>query len=116
MSVTIKLKAGVTCVWGTSELANTSYGVLKSARRATSTKTMEMPDENGEAAAVTIFDQRDELTLSVYCKSSVAPPAIGAALTADGITGTVLSVSKAWEIGGFKMLEIAATKWANIAS
>jgi len=110
MSVTIKLKAGSTVVWGTEGVSSQGYGKLHSVGVKGSSQKTPLEDENGEKDGVVYFDEEAALTFNIRASSSATNPSIADTITADGVSGYVDDWEKKWEHKGVKMLAITATR------
>lgn len=115
MAVSIKL--GTDVVWG---ISSTEGGTLASAGKLLSvdlkktSKQFEQEGENGEVYSVIFYDQREEVTCEVVCKTAATIPSPGSNITVGGVTDLIVSdATVKWKAGDTKKLSITA--WKSIA-
>ena len=113
MAVKMKLKPGVTAVWGTGGLSAQGFGKLRSAGRSRNAQREQLPDEEGNTVGLVYFDETDELSLEVMCASSMTNPEVGDTIAVDSVTGYVDSWEIRWDHKGVKMLSIKATRFVS---
>jgi hypothetical protein len=115
MSVSIKL--GTDVVWGITSAEGgvlTAQGKLLSVTRKSTAKQFEQEGEQGEVYSVVFYDQREEVTVEVLCKTTAVIPAPGSTLTVAGVTDLLVSDAEVkWQAGGTKKLSISA--WKSVA-
>ena len=111
MSATLKMKTGVTAVWGTSAAGDAGYGKVISARKRHTGEMEKLPDEDGETCGIVLFDESDELELVVMCKSTMTEPTRGNSIVISGVTGIILDFEINWEQKSVKKMSLNATKW-----
>lgn len=109
---TMKLKAGVTAVWGSSEVGDPGFGKVVSGKRAHASEKDFIFDEDGETVGEIFFDEKDELEISVLCKSAMTNPVTSGSITIAGLAGLIQDWDLAWENKSTKKLNIKATKFA----
>jgi len=117
MAALLKLKSGVTVVWGSTEVATgtvAGYGIVRSASKKRDSQKEIVPDNDGAAAAVVYFDFTDDIDIEISCKSSMTVPTIGANLTVAGVTGQVQDYTFKWEQKGVKVFSVTVKHWDNI--
>jgi hypothetical protein len=110
---TMKMKAGVTAVWGASEVGDPGYGKVLSAKRAHAAEKDFVYDEDGETVGEIFFDEKDELEIGVICKSGMTNPTTGNSITIATLAGLIQDWDIAWENRSTKKLNIKATKFSS---
>lgn len=115
MAASIKL--GTDVIWGISSTEGgtlTASGKLLSVDRKTTAKQFEQEGENGEVYSVIFYDQREEVTCEVLCKTAATIPQPGSTIDLAGVTGLFVSdATVKWKSGDTKKLSITA--WKSIA-
>lgn len=106
--------------WGTTGTvgAGTALGngIIRRASKNLDGKVTELADNDDEAVAAVLHDDRYELEADIVMGSTSAEPTRGNAITIGGVTGTVLGATTNWETGGWKSMKVRARKWAKITS
>ncbi|MFZ4394156.1 MAG: hypothetical protein ACOYOU_00860 [Kiritimatiellia bacterium] len=110
MSV-MKLKSGVTAVWGTSAVAHTAFGIVTKASKKHASEKDKIQDTEGDTVGVIYFDPNDAIALDIICKSTLAEPTEGDSLTCLGITGLVDDYELIWEQKATKKMTVNVSKW-----
>ena len=113
-STVMKMKAGVSAVWGTTEAGTQATGIVKSAGRKRNSEKETIADDVGDTVGQVHFDFKDELTIEVICKSTMTNPTDAGAITIAGLAGVIQDWDIKWEQKGLKMLSINATKFHNV--
>lgn len=99
---------GTSFEWGVPQ--KSTYGTLRSYSARETAKSSEMPNEEGNTVALTVYDKKTEISLSVYAKQGAEPPKPGDVVTAsDGKKIIVTDASKSWENEGRAQIEMSGT-------
>lgn len=111
---TMKMKSGVTAVWGTTDAgAPADYGIVRSVSRKRNAEKEMLPDGDGNTAGFCIYDEKDEFTLEVTCKSGMANPTIGGEITVNSLKAYIMDFEVKWDAKGYKGLSISATRFVD---
>ena len=115
-STLIKLKTGVTVVWGIpTAQKQASLGVVQSVRRSPTGKEKTYPGEDGDTAAVIYYDHGLSLTIEIICASTASVPDRGDVLTHDSQTFLVENCEENWQAEDVQKITVTAKAWDNIA-
>lgn len=102
-----------TLLWGTSS-GTTLAGIIVRVRNQLSGEMVEVPDENGFAAAAIYFNDKNECEVEMIVKSSYPTLVRGDSVTIMGITGCLVDTyEKVWEQKGVRKYNVKATKFTN---
>jgi len=116
-SATMKMKSGVTAVWGTEEItAQSNYGIVTSASRKKTSEKETVPDGNGYTVGLVFFDQKSEVSLDIICKSSMTEPSVGDTITfqtSPAVSGIVMDADLKWDNKSTKKMTVTATQFTD---
>ncbi len=116
-TATMKMKAGVTAVWGTSEItAQANFGIVTAASRKKTSEKEYVQDEQGYTVGMVLFDEKSELLLDIVCKSGMTEPSVGDSITfqsSPAVTGIVMDAELKWDNKSTKKLTVTATKFTD---
>jgi len=103
-------------IWGCTSQDGDTYASAKIVSMSVDLEGQEEPllDSNGETVGLCLFDDKQPIQVDVIAEASITAPLRGATIIVDGVSGTVLKVSKKWEQKGWKKLSIQATFYPNL--
>lgn len=104
--------------WGTTGSASGAAlgnGVIIRASKNVDGKITELANNEDEAIAAVLHDERAELECEIATGSGTAEPTRGAPFTVGGTTGFVTGWTVNWARGEFKKITVRARKYALIS-
>lgn len=104
-----------TAVWGIeSDYRALQSGLVRSVTRKKSGERDVIYDYEGFTIGQVFFDEKEEVSLEIICKSATAVPANGDTLTIGSTSFLVQDTEVMWEQRGWKKLKTNATYFPNL--
>ena len=101
---------GQTVEWGTAGVAtNVAAGTILNATSDESGSTEPIENESGAVVGLTAYDSVTEIMLTILFEVGKTPPALWDIVTADGLSGYVSKVGKAWGNKQHKQITVGVT-------